>query len=91
VTAQVKQATQDAIKAAARRLFARDGIEGTSTRDLAVAAKIGAGTLFNYFSSKEALAITLVAEELEAGRQLEARNARAIPSLEEEKLLRRDS
>lgn len=69
VTAQTKQATLDAIKAAGRKLFARKGTEATSTREIAAAAKIAAGTLFNYFPSKEALAMTLVAEALEEGRE----------------------
>jgi AcrR family transcriptional regulator len=68
VTAHVKEQTEDAILAAARKLFLRSGVEATSTRDIAKAAKIGVGTLFNYFSSKEELALAVAAEAFEAGR-----------------------
>src|SRR5262249_22228438 len=81
VTAEVKQATEQAIRAAARRLFVDKGLEGTSTRDIAAAADIAVGTLFNYFSSKEALAVAIAAESLAAGRsqahgRLAAENSR---------------
>lgn len=68
VTAQVKEKTADAILAAARRLFIRTGLEGTSTRDIAKAAKIGVGTLFNYFASKEDLALAILAPAFDAAR-----------------------
>lgn len=68
VTAQVKEKTEDAILEAARRLFARTGLENTSTRDIAKAAKIGVGTLFNYFPTKEDLAMAIVAPAFETGR-----------------------
>ncbi|MFZ4575720.1 MAG: TetR/AcrR family transcriptional regulator, partial [Phycisphaerales bacterium] len=53
------------------------GLEGTSTRDIAAAAKIATGTLFNYFPSKEALAVALVADIMEAARE---RSAGAPPA-----------
>jgi AcrR family transcriptional regulator len=68
VTGEVKQATEKAIRASARRLFVRKGFEATSTREIAVAAKVAVGTLFNYFPSKEALAVALAAEAFAAGR-----------------------
>lgn len=68
VTAQVKEKTETAILAAARRLFVNAGLEGTSTRDIARAAKVGVGTVFNYFASKEELAMAIVAPAFEAGR-----------------------
>ncbi len=36
-------------------LFSRDGFWNTTTANIAKHAKVGTGTLFNYFSSKEAL------------------------------------
>jgi AcrR family transcriptional regulator len=65
ITAEAKAQTGQAIRDAARRLFAERGLDGTSTRDLAKASDIAAGTLFNYFPSKEALALTLVAEAIQ--------------------------
>ncbi|MBL9120080.1 MAG: TetR/AcrR family transcriptional regulator [Phycisphaerae bacterium] len=68
VTAQTKLDTDAAIRAAATRLFAKKGVEATSTRDIASAAKIAVGTLFNYYGSKESLALSLVAEAMEVAR-----------------------
>src|SRR5580693_6981249 len=64
ITPQAKAATRDRIVSAAVKLFARQGWDGTTTRDLATSAGIATGTLFNYFQSKEAVAATLVAEAL---------------------------
>ena len=40
---------------AARRLLGEKGYEATTTRDIAEAAQIASGTLFNYFATKEAI------------------------------------
>ena len=73
VTAQAKVATKERIVGAAVKLFAKQGWDGTTTRDLATAAGIATGTLFNYFQSKEAVAATLVAEALaKAQREFES-------------------
>ena len=55
VTSATKVATRQQILDAAGRLFAEKGFEATTTRDIARAAGIASGTLFNYFPSKEAL------------------------------------
>jgi len=60
ITAEVKRETRERILAAARKLFGTRGYAQTSTRDLALEASIATGTLFNYFPSKEALAMTLI-------------------------------
>jgi AcrR family transcriptional regulator len=65
ITNDVKQATRQRILDAARRLFARDGFDAAATRDLAREAGIAAGTLFNYFPTKEAIALSLAAEALD--------------------------
>lgn len=64
VTAQVQAATREKILEVARGLFAAQGFEGTTTRDIAAAAGIATGTMFNYFSSKEAIVASLAAEAL---------------------------
>jgi AcrR family transcriptional regulator len=64
ITSDAKLATRRRILEAARRLFARDGFDGAATRDLAREAGIASGTLFNYFPTKEALALSLAAEAL---------------------------
>jgi len=69
ISREAKRATRDRILKAARKLFVQRGFEASTTRDLASTARIAKGTLFNYFESKEALAVTLVAEELENARE----------------------
>jgi AcrR family transcriptional regulator len=62
VTAEQKNATRQRILEVAGDLFARQGFEATTTRDVARAAGIAAGTLFNYFPSKEAIVEHWIAE-----------------------------
>jgi AcrR family transcriptional regulator len=84
VTAVVKQRTRERILGAARRLFLRKGFEETTIRDIAQAARIAGGTMFNYFPNKESLAMTLVLSALEEGEaDFEARH-RGTESLEED-------
>src|SRR4051794_22810280 len=66
VTAEAKIATRRRILDASRDCFSRAGFEASTTRDIAAAAGIAAGTLFNYFPAKEAIAMALVAEALDA-------------------------
>jgi AcrR family transcriptional regulator len=74
VTAEAKAATRCRILEAARNCFSKVGFEAATTRDIAKAAGIAAGTLFNYFPTKEAIALALVAEALgEASRRFESR------------------
>nr|HEV7954027.1 TetR/AcrR family transcriptional regulator [Candidatus Acidoferrales bacterium] len=65
VTAETKSVTRQRILEAATSLFARDGWQSTTTRAIALEAGIAAGTLFNYFPTKESIAATLIAEALE--------------------------
>ncbi len=83
ITAQAKRETRKRILAAARRLFGSQGFTGSSTRDLARAAGIATGTLFNYFPNKEAVAMTLAAEALERGRTAFRAARRPDETLEE--------
>src|SRR4051812_1789130 len=64
VTADAKQQTRERIVETARRLFAGNGFDSTTTRDITISAQIAAGTLFNYFPNKEALAMSIMAESL---------------------------
>ncbi len=61
VTAETKAATRQRILEAARQLFATGGFDATTTRDIADAAGIATGTLFNYFATKEAILASLAA------------------------------
>src|SRR5262245_11976613 len=84
ITNDAKLATRRRILDAARRLFARDGFDGAATRDLAREAGIATGTLFNYFPTKEAVAMSLAAEALVEARATFERKRRGEESLEEE-------
>src|SRR5687768_10967788 len=64
ITAQAKAATKERILRAARRLLAEKGFDATTTRDIAVAAGIASGTLFNYFPTKEAVVACLAADAI---------------------------
>src|SRR5260370_24929991 len=61
VTAEAKVETRQRTLEAARQLFAASGYEGSTTRDIADAAGIANGTLFNYFPNKEAILASLIA------------------------------
>ena len=52
------------IHEAAMKLFVEKGIEGTTTREIAQAAKAGEGTMFRHYKSKEDLAWHLYHENL---------------------------
>jgi AcrR family transcriptional regulator len=88
VTAETKQATRKSILEVAQKLFAQQGFEPTTTRDIARGARIGVGTLFNYFPTKESIALALVSDAwLRALEALDAAGddpSAASPSLEEE-------
>ena len=84
VTAEAKKRTRQKILEAAARLFTTDGYERTTTRDIARAAGIAAGTLFNYFASKDALALTLIADGLTRGAAAFESRRRGDEALEED-------
>ena len=55
----IKQKRQEAILKAALKLFTKKGYFNTSVSDIQVACKMSVGTFYNYFNSKESIAITL--------------------------------
>ena len=57
------------ILAAAKRLFATQGIESTSMQEIARAAGVGQGTLYRHFADKGDLCHALVKEDLAAFRE----------------------
>ncbi|MEW6426916.1 MAG: TetR/AcrR family transcriptional regulator [Thermodesulfobacteriota bacterium] len=69
ISQQAKQHNRQRILEAARLLFADRGFEATTTRDIAQAAGLAVGTLFNYFPTKEAVAMTMVNDALARGRE----------------------
>ncbi|OKH55698.1 TetR family transcriptional regulator [Calothrix sp. HK-06] len=54
--------TRDRILQAAQRLFAAQGFDGTTTRDLAQAAGVAEGTLFRHFSNKKAILVEVATQ-----------------------------
>ena len=64
ITAEEKTATRQRILDTAIQAFRKRGFESTTTRDIATAAGIATGTLFNYFATKEAIVEFLAAEAL---------------------------
>ncbi len=54
--------TRNRILQAAQRLFAAQGFDGTTTRDLAQAAGVAEGTLFRHFSNKKAILVEVATQ-----------------------------
>ena len=54
---QLEEDPRTRILQAALRLFARKGYDGTTTRDLATAANVAEGTVFNHFANKKAILV----------------------------------
>jgi AcrR family transcriptional regulator len=79
VTAEEKDATRRRILDSAMRLFKAHGFEETTTRQIAAAAEIATGTLFNYFSNKEAIVASVAAEGLAKARTSFDGTANAAP------------
>ena len=68
VTEERKTATRRQILDAAIELFRSGGFEATTTRDIATAAEIASGTVFNYFPTKEAIVAAAAGEALAKAR-----------------------
>jgi AcrR family transcriptional regulator len=84
VTAETKAATRQRILDAAGHLFAAKGFEASTTRDIADAAGIASGTLFNYFTTKETVLASLAAEALAGAHRDPAGDTAAAGSFEED-------
>jgi AcrR family transcriptional regulator len=87
VTKKTKEKTRKSIIDNARKLFSKRGFDQTTTRDIASRAGIAAGTLFNYFPSKESLGMEIVAEALEQARDDFEKLRRGEESLAEDLFL----
>ena len=84
VTASTKETTRAKILEVATELFNSNGFDATTSRDLAAAAGIAAGTIFNYFSSKEAIVLQLITDALEDSEQVFLRRSKPTATLEED-------
>jgi len=87
ISEQAKQENRSRILDKAAEIFNSKGFEDSTTRDIALAAGLAAGTLFNYFPSKETLAMTMVSEALVQGREDYLRRCTGREDLAEELFL----
>lgn len=87
VTPAAKEATRQRIRESARKLFQTEGFEATTTRDIAREAGIAAGTMFNYYSSKEALVLEFVRESLDEAEAVFQKRVQEEMPLHEELFL----
>ena len=69
ISEQAKQENRARILEKAAEIFTEKGFEDTTTRDIALASGLATGTLFNYFPSKETLAMSMVAEAFRQGSE----------------------
>ncbi|MEN8232985.1 MAG: TetR/AcrR family transcriptional regulator [Thermodesulfobacteriota bacterium] len=69
ISKKAKKENRNKILDISANLFLEKGYQETTTRNIAVKAGMASGTMFNYFPSKEALAMTLVSEALTKGRE----------------------
>ena len=84
VTPETRAATRERILEASRQLFAENGFEAATTRDIAERAQIGVGTLFNYFPTKESIIAVLAADAVAAIQRGYTSNVPEVDSFEEE-------
>jgi len=84
--AETKAATQRKILQAALRSFQRRGFDATTTKQIARAAGIAEGTIFNYFRTKEEIALFFFEEEVEHAITAVRSNRRLLRARLDEKL-----
>ncbi len=66
---QQKKKRRDAIMAATAGLFGKQGYAATSMEEIAAAAELSVGTLYNYFKSKGDITLALYRADLEMVRE----------------------
>lgn len=66
---QQKKKRRDAIMAATAGLFGKQGYAATSMEEIAAAAELSVGTLYNYFKSKGDITLALYRADLDMVRQ----------------------
>lgn len=87
ITADAKQATRAKILEVARRLFRDKGFDDATIRDIAAEVGMATGTLFNYFASKEEVAVALAEAAVGDAEQEFDRKRREAASLREDLFL----
>jgi AcrR family transcriptional regulator len=84
ITAEEKQRTRERLLAVADRLLARRSLAEVTTREVAEQAKLAHGTLFNYFATKEDLALALCRQLLDQAEADYAAQRRGDEELDED-------
>lgn len=84
---EIKDARRETILAAARTVFARNGLAATRIGDITAAAGVSQGLFYHYFPTKESLLTTLVEEALRETAALTA-SAQRSPGSAWERLQR---
>jgi len=84
--AQNKQAIRESIVAAALNLFQTKGFDATTTKSIARKAGIAEGTVFNYFKTKEDIALYFFEQEVDQAMAAVRENPRLRKAPLEEKL-----
>ena len=84
--ADQKEATRARIVAAALALFRTRGFDATTTKAIARKARVAEGTVFNYFPTKEDIALFFLAQEVELAIDAVQKNTRLRKAPIEEKL-----
>ena len=72
---RTKAANRAAILDAARTVFAEQGYDGASVRDIIRRTELASGTFYNYFPDKDTIFVALIEETGEEARR-RVRNAR---------------
>src|SRR5438034_8237596 len=83
---QNKQATKKRIVESALALFQTKGFDATTTKAIARKARVAEGTVFNYFPTKEDIALHFLEQEVEHAMASVRGNARLRTAPLEEKL-----
>jgi AcrR family transcriptional regulator len=81
-----KAATEERIVRAALELFERQGFQETTTKAIAQRAKVAEGTVFNYFRTKEEIAVHFLEREVDHAIEMVRSSRRLRNAPLEEKL-----
>src|SRR5262245_989874 len=81
-----KEATKTRIVAAALALFQAKGFDVTTTKAIARRARVAEGTVFNYFPTKEDIALHFFEQEVDQAMAAVRKNPRLKKASLEEKL-----
>jgi len=84
ISAQQKERVRAGILRSAERLFRKHGFAAASTRQIATAAGVATGTVFNYFPTKDDLGLALIQERLSRANQDFRSQRRGDESLDED-------